>query len=513
MIVTGNYLDVQINYVAFWEKPPLFFWIQVLSMKIFGINEFAARFPNALIGVITVCVLFYMGNSIHQSKKFGWLWALVYLGSFLPFFYFKSGIIDPLFNLFIFLGIFQFYLFSLKLEHGILLKHVFFSAMFIGLATLTKGPVALLLFLLTAFIFMWYKKTVKAYFNWKVLGLYLITFSFFGGFWFILQFLTGNYNVLVDFIEYMIRLFKEKDAGHGGFFAYHFVVLFFGVFPASIFTIRSFKKMTLDTDSQRSFRVWMLILFWVVLILFSIVNTKIIHYSSMAYFPLTYLATLIIYQIIEGKIDYKKWMKIALSFLTVVWGGVVAAFPYLYMNRQSIIDSDIIKDPFAIANLEADINFPFYISLIGLLYIVAVIYFIWMSKNLSKSFYGLFISSLLFIELVIITIVPRIELFSQNAAITFFESKVGKDCYVDTYGYKSYAQFFYTKKQPIKKDYSLNQDKLLSTDVNLPVYIICKITKEEEFKNNYPHFSEIGSKNGFTFYYYEPDIKSGIPLN
>ena len=34
----------------------------------------------------------------------------------------------------------------------------------------------------------------------------------------------------------------------------------------------------------------MMVSFWVVLILFSIVRTKIIHYSSFCYFPLTYLA-------------------------------------------------------------------------------------------------------------------------------------------------------------------------------------------------------------------------------
>jgi 4-amino-4-deoxy-L-arabinose transferase-like glycosyltransferase len=48
MIVTGDYSKVQINFNPFWEKPPLFIWMQVLSMKIFGINEFAARFPNAV---------------------------------------------------------------------------------------------------------------------------------------------------------------------------------------------------------------------------------------------------------------------------------------------------------------------------------------------------------------------------------------------------------------------------------------------------------------------------------
>ena len=33
MIASGNYSRVQIDYAPFWEKPPLFFWLQVLCMK------------------------------------------------------------------------------------------------------------------------------------------------------------------------------------------------------------------------------------------------------------------------------------------------------------------------------------------------------------------------------------------------------------------------------------------------------------------------------------------------
>ena len=57
MIVSKDYLRVQIDYMPFWEKPPLFIWMQVLSMKLFGINEYAARFPNAVVGVVIRCYL------------------------------------------------------------------------------------------------------------------------------------------------------------------------------------------------------------------------------------------------------------------------------------------------------------------------------------------------------------------------------------------------------------------------------------------------------------------------
>jgi 4-amino-4-deoxy-L-arabinose transferase-like glycosyltransferase len=39
--------------IPFWGKPPLSFWSTALSIKIFGINEFATRFPSWLLGMIT----------------------------------------------------------------------------------------------------------------------------------------------------------------------------------------------------------------------------------------------------------------------------------------------------------------------------------------------------------------------------------------------------------------------------------------------------------------------------
>ncbi len=106
MLVTGNYSRVQIDFEPFWEKPPLFFWLQALSMHLFGVNEFAARFPNAICGIFTLNIIFWIASK-HNSPRVGMWWVLCYLGAFTPHFYFKSGIIDPWFNLFIFLGIYQ----------------------------------------------------------------------------------------------------------------------------------------------------------------------------------------------------------------------------------------------------------------------------------------------------------------------------------------------------------------------------------------------------------------------
>ncbi|MDD5696346.1 MAG: glycosyltransferase family 39 protein, partial [Bacteroidales bacterium] len=233
MIVTGDYLNVQINFRPFWEKPPLFFWLQVISMKMFGINEFAARFPNAICGMLTLIVLYQMGKKLFDHRM-GIIWMFAYAGSLLPFFYFKSGIIDPWFNVFIFLGIYFGACYLLQDTKRSL--HALFTGSFIGLAILTKGPVALLLFGLTALIYLIITR-FRMSIRFRHIVLFLAGLVFFGGFWFLIQFLTGHGDVVGDFFQYQVRLFKTRDAGHGGFPLYHFLVLFFGVFPASLFAM------------------------------------------------------------------------------------------------------------------------------------------------------------------------------------------------------------------------------------------------------------------------------------
>ena len=232
MILTGNYLTVQIDFVPFWQKPPLFIWMQVISMKIFGINEFAARFPNVICGMITMVVLFRTGRRIYDAE-FGWIWMLSYIGSLLPFLYFKSGIIDPWFNLFIFTALLNM-IYFLEAERGQKRwQNLVLSAILLGLANLTKGPVSILLFGLTITIF-WIMRKFRLNILWTEILAFIMILVIVGGIWFIIQIALGNFYIIVDFIEYQIQLLKTKDSGHGGFLFYHFMVLMAGDFPVSV---------------------------------------------------------------------------------------------------------------------------------------------------------------------------------------------------------------------------------------------------------------------------------------
>jgi 4-amino-4-deoxy-L-arabinose transferase-like glycosyltransferase len=491
MIVTNDYLRVQIDYLPFWEKPPFFIWLQALSMHLFGINEYAARFPNAVVGIITLLCLYYTGKKVANEKIAGW-WTLLYAASWLPHFYFKSGIIDPTFNLFIFLAFYHVYMLGQDDTRKKL--HSWLGGLFLGLAVLTKGPVALLVALLS---FTAYVILNKGFWGYKSKYLLLVALSAIltTSIWFGVEIANHGIGLVADFIMYQVRLFQTEDAGHGGPFYYHFIILLIGCFPASVFLFQYNKRLKADKDPAKAFTKWMWVMFVVVLVLFSIVKTKIVHYSSLCYFPLTYLAALQLYRLNEKYTRIKSRVRIMLLVIGGLLAIAITALPLVGINKDKLIPN--IQDPFAVANLQADVSWNYAEALWGLLYLVGIIVSVWLLKKQFR--YGILTLcglQLVIIQVTIIHFTPKIEAFSQRAAIEYFKSFRGKDVYVQVLGYKSYAHLFYTQKKP---PYTPGEEQLLYGKIDKPAYFICKITEAERYKQ-LEQLQQIGEKNGFVFF-------------
>ena len=495
MLVSHDYLTVQINFQPFWEKPPLFIWMQVLAMKAFGVNAFAARFPDAVAGILSFLVIYRVGRETFD-RRFAQLWVLFYAGSLLPFFYFKSGIIDPWFNLFMFLGIW----YLIKYVSQKSLGFAFISSLFTGAAVLTKGPVGLLIVGLTAFIWMIYSKQWKLFLNGKFLLLYLSGVILVGGSWFFMQALEGRSNLIVDFFQYQLRLLSTRDAGHGGFLLYHFVILFFGVFPASVFALPAFRKFTDKNPVHSLTRHWMMILFWTVLILFTIVKTKIVHYSSMCYFPLTFLAAYYVWRNWQREFILPAWGRWFFVVVAVLDGVLIILLSVFVQFKDRIIALGWIHDPFAVANLQAKVYWTGYEFLIGIFMISALLASFFLLKKKMWRITAIAISMVISMTLAMIVLVPKVEQYSQHAAIVFYQEKAKEDCYVETWGFKSYAQYFYTNKSLPENPKSLDKDWLLNGAVDKPVYMVTKITTEAEFQEKFPDFRRLYAKNGFVFF-------------
>jgi len=520
MIISADYSRVQINFEPFWEKPPLFFWFQVWSMKIFGVNEFAARFPNAICGIITLNFLFYYGR-IWYSDKMAWWWVLLYLGSFTPHFYFKSGIIDPFFNLFIFLSLVQLYLGVREESHRT--KHFALSGLLLGLALLTKGPVALIIIGLCGFVYLILTK-FKLFFNLKQLVILFFAMMIIPLFWFLPDWIKNGFWFTGEFLKYQADLFLNPVASHGQPWFYHPVVLILGCFPATIIAMPYlFKSPPIKAGGLAA---WMKILFWVVLILFSMVTTKIVHYSSLCYIPLAFLGAWGIYNN-QGLL--KIWQKVLLSLVGLIYGIIFCAVPILASSKhwQSLLSAKI-KDDFAKANLSVNTNWQGNEWLLGFLFIVLIILSlsIYQFRSKEAGIRFMLLGNSVFIFFISVLLIPKIENHVQGSIISFYNQIKTENAYVETVGFKSYAHYYYTQKRLPNANDKLsietrNYCKLQNIDTigqlselqrNLvngfrkqwflagntdkPVYLVYKITNLEGIDSNL-RFKLVMNKGGY----------------
>lgn len=507
MIVTGDYLTVRINYEPFHEKPPLFIIFQAISMQIFGINEFAARFPNAIMGIITLLFLFNLGRKL-RDEKFGFLLVIVYSGSLLSHFYFKTAIIDPYFNFFMFVSIYYLHkaVINAQSPNKLNLKYVAFAGIFSGLAVLTKGPVGFGLVFLTFLIYNFINRKkialpISSYVIFTILSLLFISF------WYILLSIQlGSTNIVSDFINYQIRLFTTKDAGHGGPFFYHFVVLLFGMFPASVFAIRGVRTLEADNENIRNFSTLMKIIFLIVLVIFSIVNTKIVHYSSMAYFPIAFFSAKAIYSILYQNNTWKKSTNWLLGIIGFSIGLFAIIFPILMMNIEILLPK--ITDEFTKSILSGQYYWdgnewvPGAILIVGVL--ISILFF---SKNkILQGVLTTFGTSTIFVVTFLPFLVPKVEQYTQLTPINFFKSLKGDDCYILNYGYKTYAHYFYAAIRPDQSRISKNissdewEDWLLNGKPDKKVYIIAKYPNKNVLESN-PNLQRLFVRNGWVVFF------------
>jgi len=69
MLERGDFITPTLNYVVYFEKPPLHYWLNAFSFKLFGLNEFAARFAGTLAGLLTVLLVYHTGRKLFGRRE------------------------------------------------------------------------------------------------------------------------------------------------------------------------------------------------------------------------------------------------------------------------------------------------------------------------------------------------------------------------------------------------------------------------------------------------------------
>lgn len=133
--------------VPFWGKPPLSFWAQALSFKLFGINEFTGRLPSWLVNLVitalvmhgTKCLMRLQPRSNQEPTLTPLLAALLYNTMCLSFSNAGAVLTDPYLNVGLTLSLVS--LLHLAYQPSKRWGWAFFVGLSLGM--LAKGPLAL----------------------------------------------------------------------------------------------------------------------------------------------------------------------------------------------------------------------------------------------------------------------------------------------------------------------------------------------------------------------------------
>ncbi len=100
MIQRGDYVVPYFNNHFRLDKPPLTYWAQAASYRLFGENDFAARFPSAIAAALVAMSIFAWGTRV-GGKGVGWWAAIIFTLSLQTFLHAKAAVADMWLVLFV----------------------------------------------------------------------------------------------------------------------------------------------------------------------------------------------------------------------------------------------------------------------------------------------------------------------------------------------------------------------------------------------------------------------------
>jgi 4-amino-4-deoxy-L-arabinose transferase-like glycosyltransferase len=331
MLESENYILPTFNYEPRYEKPALIYWLQAVAYHTFGVNEFSARLPSALAGILTVLLIYELGRSLFNHST-GLIAGIVLASSTGVCVAARFANPDALLNACTVLTMFAFW-------RGCTTPNKFWFFLWgaaAGLGFLAKGPVAFVLPAGCALVFLAWSKSLGRLWDSRVL-LAVLAFIVVGFPWYVWvaiesrgQFLRGF------FLKENVGRFMQPMENHGGPLFYYVAVLLLGSAPWSIFLgIAGWfglgKRAGADTQvasNSKQFDPYRFLWCWLLpyLVFFSSSGTKLPNYILPLYAPVAFLIARYLDRWRLGCIQPASWTTgVAVAALMAMGVGTTAA--------------------------------------------------------------------------------------------------------------------------------------------------------------------------------------------
>src|SRR3989338_4441687 len=171
------------NGLPYIDHPPLGFILIAISFLIFGINEFAARFPSALLGFGSVITLYFIGKNLF-NRIIGVGVGLMLLSSVWFIFRSRSGNLDTVFLFFYLLSFYA----ALKVKNS--KNWIYLVALAFSFSLLVKSMIGITI--IVPIIILWLINTTKIP-NRKIVQAILLFFLILSP-WLIINYLSYGFS-------------------------------------------------------------------------------------------------------------------------------------------------------------------------------------------------------------------------------------------------------------------------------------------------------------------------------
>ena len=305
MIERGDYIVPHFNNQLRLDKPPLAYWAQVASYKIFGENDLAARFPSAIAAALVAMTILAFGRRI-GDERVGWWAAIIFTLCLQTFLHAKAAVADMWLVLFVTIAHWAGY--ELIQRAAWKWWSVFYISLALGF--LAKGPIAWTP-LLTIAAFKWFRRDAELSDRFKFVRgiLLMLAIVALWGVPALIQ--THGEFFRIGIGRHVIgRSFSAMEShGSNSFWIYllllpfYFVTIFASLFPWSVKLPALAKKLWRERER---IDIYLLCGTGVVFVIFTLIKTKLPHYTLPAFPLLALLAA--------RHINSERFLKIATAF-------------------------------------------------------------------------------------------------------------------------------------------------------------------------------------------------------
>ncbi len=350
MSLSGDWLTPKVNGILRFDKPPFYYWLMAIFYSIPAnqdwdeLGSLSARLPSALSGLFLMIIIadtiFCSTNNLKDKMQLSLIAALSFALSPLIMIWCRTAVSDSLLCASLGASLLFFWRKVSSEDESICI----IPWLFLSIAILTKGPVALVIILTTLFTFFITHK------NWKKLffkispfkGLFL-TFLISSPWYFIQIFYNGKVFWNSFFGYHNLQRYTSVVNNHSESWWFYIYIMILASLPFSVFLLHglfnTFKELIvkLQDRSESSNSIYIFSLCWLVSIFlfFSISATKLPSY----WIPAIPAASILICRSVQMLIIQQSKISLIWLFTTFILLGFSIAF---YFSDSWLV---LINDP------------------------------------------------------------------------------------------------------------------------------------------------------------------------